>query len=182
MYMKSVYRIFVVTVLALACPMVADAAFSCGEGYVLVAHKDVDGIDAKECQKLWCRDLENGKMMGSGDRANNGYRDTGAPVELCDAQRNCIMCFGDRKWCSGTEVGYWDAKLGIYTRGDSETYMSYQKSGCFTWRLEKPECANGETAILQGGAWVCAQSKEDAGTIRKSAIRRTGTVLRRMIR
>lgn len=182
--MKYISGIFVVVLCLLAVVPAADAAFSCGDGYVLVSHKDIDGIDAQECQKLWCRDLETGKMMGSGNRANNGYRDTGYPVELCDATRNCIMCFGERRWCSGVDAGQWNPEYGAYTRGgaDNATFQSYQKSGCFTWRLEKPECGDGKTAVLQDGEWVCAVAKAAPDAARKSAIRRTGTVLRRMIR
>ncbi len=182
--MKYISGIFVLCAVVLGAVPTANAAFSCGDGYVLASHKDIEGIDAKECQKLWCRDLETGKMMGKGDRANNGYRDTGAPVELCDAKNNCIMCFGERRWCSGTEAGVWNPDVGGYTRGggDVTTFQSYQKSGCFTWRLEKPECEDGKTAVLQNGEWVCATGKAAPDAARKSAIRRTGTIIRRMIR
>ncbi len=186
--MKYISGIFVLTLVLVtsmpAARAVVEMQFTCGEGYILADHKDVEGIDAKQCQKLWCRDLETGKMMGSGDRPNNGYRDTGVPVELCDAERNCIMCFGERRWCSGVEAGAWNPEYGAYTRGggDTATYQSYQKAGCFTWRLEKPECSDGTVAILQDGEWVCAVSKTTVDDTRKSAIRRTGTVIRRMIR
>ena len=55
--------------------------FQCGPGYVLESHKDIDGIDAKECQKLWCRDLETGKVMGKGKNPASGYKSTSAPME-----------------------------------------------------------------------------------------------------
>ena len=93
----------------------ADKFTSCGPGYILVSHSDIDGIDAAECQKLWCRDLENGKSMGNGDRANSGYKETSYPMELCDANNNCVECFGDRRWCSGETPGYWNPEYGAYT-------------------------------------------------------------------
>ncbi len=182
--MKSISKVFVFALGLLAVMPAANAAFSCGEGYVLTSHKDVEGIDAQQCQKVWCRDLETGKMMGSGDRANSGYRDAGAPVELCDVEQNCVMCFGERRWCSGVEAGVWNAEYGAYTRAgaDNATFQSYQKSGCFTWRLEKPECEEGKVAVLQNGEWICAVGQTAPDAARKSAIRRTGTVIRRMIR
>lgn len=163
----------------------ADEKFlSCGPGYVLVAKSKVDGINMAECQKLWCRDLENGKTMGADDKAASGYKTTGGPIELCDAKNNCIECFGDRKWCSGEPAGIWNPEYGAYTRGggDTVTYISYQKSDCFSWRLEKPDCANGEQAILKNGEWVCVTSTSGSSVgTRESAVRRTGTI-RRVIR
>lgn len=164
----------------------AHAAFtSCGPGYILVPHNKIDGINASECQKLWCRDLENGKSMGTDKTAANGYKSTNAPMELCDASGNCVECFGDRKWCGGEPAGIWNPEYGAYTRGggDNATYQSYQKGSCFGWRLEKPECENGETAILRNGEWVCATSTggDAAAVSKKSSVRRTGT-LRRVIR
>lgn len=162
----------------------SDKLTSCGPGYILVSHSDIDGIDAAECQKLWCRDLENGKSMGSGKGAASGYKTTAGPVELCDAKNNCIECFGDRKWCSGEPAGIWNPEYGAYTRSgaDSSTYTSYQKGSCFAWRLEKPECPDGQSAILQGDEWVCATSSGTTTGSRESSIRRTGTTLRRSIR
>ncbi len=162
----------------------ANAAFtSCGAGYILASHAKIDGIDAAECQKLWCRDLENGKKMGSKNSPNSGYRATNAPVELCDANGNCIECFGERKWCSGEPNGVWNPEYGAYTRGgaDNATYISYQKGSCFAWRLEKPNCPDGETAILRNGEWVCATATGGGDASRASSVRRTGT-LRRVIR
>ena len=120
--------------LVLVCMTIPAFAGDCGPGYVLVDHAKIDGMNVKECQKLWCRDLETGKNMGAGNSAANGYVATANPNELCDADRNCIECFGDRKWCSGAQVGVWNPEYGAYTRGgnDSATYNSVQKSGCFT--------------------------------------------------
>lgn len=163
----------------------ADAAkfTSCGPGYILVSHSDIDGIDAAECQKLWCRDLENGKSMGSGNKAASGYKETSYPMELCDANNTCIECFGDRKWCSGEPAGIWNPEYGAYTRGgaDNATYQSYQSGSCFKWRLEKPDCPDGETAILRNGQWTCATASKTTVGGRESSVRRTGT-LRRIIR
>lgn len=156
---------------------------SCGPGYILSAHAKIDGINAAECQKLWCRDLENGKSMGNGKNAASGYKTTATPVELCDAENNCIECFGDRKWCSGEPAGVWNPEYGAYTRGgdDNATYTSYQKGSCFAWRLGKPDCPDGQTAISQNGRWVCATAANTTEGGRASSVRRTGT-LRRMIR
>lgn len=184
--MKKFFYLF----LLVACVLLVGNAvsstektLSCGPGYVLVSHKDVDGIQAVECQKLWCRDLENGKSMGASNGAASGYKTTSYPIELCDAENNCIECFGDRKWCSGEPVGIWNPEYGAYTRGgtDNANYISYQKGSCFAWRLEKPECEDGETAILQDGEWVCAVAVGTETSIRETSVRRTGT-LRRPIR
>ena len=157
---------------------VAWADFSCGAGYVLEKRKDIDGIPAAECQKLWCRDLETGKVMGRGDVANSGYQTTSAPVELCDAKGNCVECWGQRRWCAGNVRGEWNPEYGAYTRGgDSATYKSYQKGGCFAWRLQKPDCPSGQVAILQNDEWVCAVASGDGmGGQRMPSIRRTGAV------
>ncbi len=173
-----------VILLALFClgPVLAagGAEFSCGEGYVLEKTKKTDGIDTYECQKLWCRDLETGRSMGSGAAPAAGYVATASANELCDASGNCVMCWGDRKWCAGAVAGVWNPEYGAYTRGgaDNTTYLSYQKAGCFTWRLEAPECGQGEIAMLQDGEWVCAVAQENPEAMRKSTIRRTGQIRR----
>lgn len=163
----------------------ADEKFlSCGPGFILSAKSKTDGINISECQKLWCRDLENGKTMGNNNSASSGYKTTGAPIELCDANNNCIECFGDRKWCGGEPAGIWNPEYGAYTRGggDTATYISYQKGDCFSWRLEKPDCENGEQAILKNGEWICVTSSSGSSVgTRPSAVRRTGTI-RRTIR
>lgn len=172
-----VLSIFVVPGVAVAAP--GDAFKSCGAGWVLGTHKDVDGIDAAECKKLWCRDLENGKVMGSGNAPAAGYRATSNYVTMEDADGNTIDCWGERKWCAGETPGVWNPEYGAYTRGgDNTTYLSYQKGSCFAWRLEKPSCGEGETAVLQKGQWVCATSSGAAVGTRAAAVRRTGTVRR----
>ncbi len=165
----------------------ADAAAfkSCGAGYVLVTSRDkMDGILTAECQKLWCRDLENGKSMGADNRAASGYQMTASMHELCDVNGKCIECWGERKWCGGETPGAWNPEYGAYTRGgDNATYQSYQKGGCFAWRLEKKtDCPDGQTAVLEDGKWVCATPKTPVGSASKSSIRRTGTTIRRIMR
>ena len=177
-------RILFFGVLSMLLPLVANAGFtSCGPGYVLVeSKKKIDDIPSAECQKLWCMDLETGKMMGSGDRANSGYQMSVGPIDLCDVNNECVTCWGERKWCGGEVRGDWNPEYGAYTRGgDNDTYQSYQKGSCFAWRLEKPECEDGQTAILQDGKWVCAVADKQAEVGRASAVRRTGT-MRRILR
>ena len=159
----------------------ADAGFtSCGPAYILTeSRQKIDGIPAAECQKLWCRDLETGKMMGAGDKPNSGYQSTNVTTELCDANGKCVECWGARKWCSGEVVGTWNPEYGAYTRGGyNNTYQSYQKGSCFAWRLEKPDCADGMTAVLKDGDWVCTVPGAATTAGRASAIRRTGAVRR----
>ncbi|MBQ2005554.1 MAG: hypothetical protein II219_01975 [Alphaproteobacteria bacterium] len=154
------------------------ADLSCGTGYVLVDSREkIDGIPVAECQKLWCVDLETGRKMGDGAKANSGYIDTSDIVKLCDNDKNCIECWGDRRWCAGEVAGEWNPKYGAYTRRgeDNATYESYQKGNCFVWRLEKPDCAAGEIAILQDDKWVCTTMDIGTGVSRESGIRRTST-------
>ena len=155
---------------------------SCGDGYVLVGTKNkLDGVvPVSECQKLWCVDLENGNKMGSGSKANNGYIDTMDIMTLCDNEKNCIKCWGDRRWCAGEVPGEWNPQYGAYTRrGDNNsTYESYQKGNCFAWRLEKPDCEAGLIAILQDDQWVCATMDGNSGISRESSVRRTSGVRR----
>ena len=175
--MTKIFRSLFFCVCAMLClPVFSAWAFSCGDGYVLTSHARVDGINTMACEKLWCRDLETGDFMGNGNTVTNGYRATDEPVELSDGRGNSIMCFGDRKWCAGEKAGEWNPEFGIYTRGgaDSTTYKSFKKGGCWTWRLEKPNCADGMTAILQDDEWTCVREVAPAGAGRASTIRRTG--------
>lgn len=162
----------------------ADEKFlSCGEGYIVVPNGKIDGIESMECQKLWCRDLENGRVMGSGDRANTGYRATSSPYPgVEDSKGNQIACFGDRKWCSNNDAGVWNPEYGAYTKrgADSNVYLSTQRGDCFAWLMQKPVCSGqGEVAIMTDGEWVCAVAEQSTEAIRKSSIRRTGTIRRR---
>ena len=174
-------RTFIFVICAMLLPVAGQAGFtSCGAGYVLVeGRQKIDGIPVAECQKLWCRDLENGKVMGVGNKPNSGYQATDSAMELCDAAGNCVDCWGARKWCAGEARGEWNPEYGAYTRGgDNATYLSYQRGTCFAWRLEKPECESGETAVLKDGRWVCATSSGSTEAGRASGIRRTGTMRR----
>jgi len=159
----------------------AGNSFSCGDGYIKVSHSKVDGMETWECQKLWCRDLETNKPMGSGDRAASGYVATTRAMPLEDWTGKSITCFGDRKWCSGEVAGEWNKDVGGYTRrGDGSTsYKSFQRSGCFAWRLEKPNCKDGEIAILQNNKWKCVEEYMSPNAGRAATIRRTGAVRRK---
>ena len=105
------------------CASNAADELSCGAGYVLVDKKGtIDEISLSECQKLWCVDLETGKKMGVGTKANSGYKDSMDVVELCDNDKNCIKCWGERRWCAGEVAGEWNPKYGAYTRhGEDNT-------------------------------------------------------------
>ena len=117
--------------------------------------------------------------MRDGDNAHGGYKATSFSSELCDAENNCVECWGERKWCGGEVVGEWNPKYGAYTRGgDNATYQSYQKGTCFAWRLEKPDCDDGMSAILQNGKWVCVKESNKGEAARASTMRRTGTIKR----
>ncbi|MDR2413146.1 MAG: hypothetical protein LBD50_02955 [Rickettsiales bacterium] len=181
--MKKVF-IFLFLFTAVGAHAAGEKFLSCGQGYILdSSSKKTDGVNTFECQKLWCRDLETGKSMGSGNTAASGYKADSATVRLCDAENNCAECFGDRKWCSGDPAGIWNPEYGAYTRGgdDNATYISYQKGNCFSWRLEQANCPSGETALLRDGEWVCVKPGETSIGSRGSSIRRTGT-FRRIIR
>ena len=156
----------------------ADNGFSCGDGYVLVQHSKIDGIETWECQKLWCHDLETNKPMGNGNRAASGYVETARPMELTDWTGKSITCFGDRKWCSGEPNGQWNADIGGYTRAgdDSLIYKSFQKGGCFAWRLEKPDCDAGMVAVLKNNKWECVTEYVSPNVGRAASVRRTGTI------
>lgn len=170
--MKKFFIFFIGSLL----PLVSHGAFSCGDGYALVESKRVDGIDAFQCQRVWCMDLEAGAYMGSGDRANSGYSDTREPYELCDNAGNCVMCFGERRWCSGEQPGEWRPEYGAYVRGDGTAYQSYKKGSCFGWRLEKPNCPDGQIAILDGGNYICGVRDVSVDQHKASSVRRTTSV------
>lgn len=181
--MKRFFYTFIFVCFGFNCAFAEDFV-SCGPGYILVDSGKKDGIDFFECQKLWCRDLENGKYMGSGDNANSGYKDTIAPVELYDNDGNRVECFGERRWCAGETIGVWRPEYGAYTKGGSDdtSYYSYQKGSCFAWRIEQPSCPEGQTAVFQDGEWKCLSSVGSTEAGRESSVRRTGTLRRAIIR
>jgi hypothetical protein len=157
---------------------VAAVAVTCGDGYVLVDTRRENGIQMAECQKLWCMDLENGKSMGRDERANSGYDMTKSPVEMCVGS-DCIYCFGTRVWCNGEAVGRWSAQDGAWVRGGGDNWRSTQRGSCFAWTTQKPECENGQVAMMVAGRWTCAEPQKIDNTLRNSTIRRTGTIMRR---
>lgn len=176
---KRIFCTFLLFVMSVCTAGAGD--MSCGDGYVLAETREkIDGVAVYECQKLWCVDLENGKKMGNGAKANVGYTMTMDTVKLCDNDKNCVECWGDRKWCAGEAPGYWNPKYGAYTRNgdDNATYESYQKGSCFAWRLEKPQCENGQTAILRDNEWICTTVDAGSGGARGSSVRRTGSLRR----
>ncbi len=162
---------------------VAHAEFTCGPGYVLVNHAKVDGINAAECQKLWCMDLENGKMMGRATSAYSGYKSTSAPNLLeVSGEKQTVLCWGERKWCPGQPAGTWDRDAGRYVRiSADEAYESYQNGSCFSWRLKDNPCSPGQDAKLVDGVWKCMDKAETETQVRGSAIRRTSAP-RRILR
>ena len=178
--MKTIISFF--TGLLVMCSVVpgfaANDFSTCGAGYVLASRAKIDGINARECVKLWCRDLETNKPMGVGARAAAGYVDRLS--EVTDG-RDTIECFGVRRWCTGDVAGVWAPEYGAYVRGgdDGSTYKSVLNGNCFTWRLEKPECPAGQAALLRDGEWLCVTATTGGvNNIQKSSVRRTGTMHR----
>ena len=176
-------KIFASLLIALAGVCAANAAeLSCGAGYVLVeSRQTLDGVvKVAECQRLWCVDLETGRKMGVDNKPNSGYIMSVGTVEVCDDDKNCVECWGERRWCAGEAHGEWNPKYGAYTRNgdDNATYESYQKGSCFAWSLEKPQCEAGLVAILQDNEWVCVSVDGASGVSRESAVRRTGSMRR----
>lgn len=161
-----------------ACMWDAGAALtSCGSGYVLASHDKIDGVNAAECVKLWCYDLETGDVMGRGDTPANGYKMTTVTQKLYDVKGNSVECWGDRKWCGGEEVGIWNPEYGAYTKGgaDSAAHISYRKGGCFGWKAGKPACGVGKSAIWDGTEFVCADRVDNASAMKESTVRRPGS-------
>lgn len=177
-------RMFILFLMLFVGNAFAASDFACGPGYVLTDHKKIDGLSAAECQKLWCVDLETGKPMGRGNTPNSGYKATSYPVELSVGTQK-VTCWGERKWCAGQVQGEWDSQHGLYVRGtynSDSAYESYQKGGCFTWRLEEHNCPSGTTAFLNDdGTWDCREQKKTLEQVRGAAIRRTSAP-RRLIK
>ncbi len=173
-----IYFIFTMCLLPYAVSAADDKLVSCGAGYILEKGDQISGIDSYECKKLWCMDLENGKIMGTGDKASSGYVATKNPVILESIDGKKIECFGTRKWCSGQTTGEFNIEYGAYTKkgDDSNAYVSQQKGDCFVWSVEKPVCNSGESVVMTDGKWVCAKVSLDNESIRKSSVRRIGTI------
>lgn len=182
--MSHMRRMFFIFLMLFVGNAFAATDFTCGPGYVLGDHKNIDGLDAVECQKLWCVDLETGKPMGRGNNPNSGYKMTSQAMELTVGART-VTCWGERKWCAGQTPGEWDPEHGIYVRGvynPDSAYESYQKGGCFSWRLGAHNCPAGQTAFLgPDGVWDCRAEQKNVEQVRDSAIRRSSAP-RRIIR
>jgi hypothetical protein len=150
----------------------------CGEGYVLANTGARDGVPAKECKKLWCRDLENNKAMGRENTAAAGYMSTPSTEEIFDSQGRSVKCFGKRKWCA--DSGAFDPDQGIYVKsGNAALYRGVLSGNCYKWQLHNHTCGPNEVAINDGDSWVCLNqsSSGDAAraAIKARAIRRTST-------
>ena len=179
-------NLFVFVLMCVPCVALADFA-SCGRGYVLASHAKIDGIDAVECQKLWCRDLETNRDMGAGNNAARGYRATDSYNPICDATGRCVDCWGERVWCKGADVGVWNPEYGAYTRtgADNASYTSYLNGSCWTWRLGRPNCADGQVAIedKETHEWKCLDKVSGgAESALKSSKRRTGSIRRMLMK
>ena len=157
-------------VCALAPANASGGSFAnCGSGWVLADNNKLEGINSQKCEKLWCRDLELNKLMGSGSSAASGYVATSQPVLMESADGKSIGCFGDRKWCAGEVAGRWNPEYGAYTRRgeDSASFVSIQKGDCFAWQtgnLGDVGCASGKIPILINGRWSCSSQKTGAAT------------------
>lgn len=176
-YMKRVLFLFVLLFVS-----AGHAEFTCGPGYVLAKHSDIDGIDAVECQKLWCMDLETGKMMGRAGAVYAGYKATSGVQMLEVSKKDPVYCWGTRKWCAGQPEGRWDMDSGRYVRTSADdAYESYLNGSCFSWRLKDNPCSSGQDAKLVDGVWECMEKEISEKQIRGSAIRRTSAP-RRILR
>ncbi|MDR2770221.1 MAG: hypothetical protein LBB08_02105 [Rickettsiales bacterium] len=157
----------------------------CGPGYTIASEKSVYGIPVSKCNKIWCRDLENGKPMGRGDSANSGYEDTkSGPEDLCDNKGNCVPCFGKRKWCSGETPAEFDPELGIYAKNgaDGRFYRGSLKNNCYEWKIQNLRCAEGKKASFVGGEWKCLGQGPEASiaaraAVKTQAVRRTAGII-----
>ena len=157
--------------------------FDCGPGWVVQSAKNRDGISAMECKRLYCRDLENGKAMGTEARMNNGYHKETELTHLEDNEGNSISCFGQRKWCVGQVEGVFDPDFGMYVRGgDGNAYRGILKGDCWEWQPTNHSCRLGETPKMDPvtGTWVCIDVRMGLDTrsaIKARATRRTSGML-----
>ena len=154
----------------------------CGIGFVRASVPNRNGITTVECRRLWCRDLENGRLMGRDATPNNGYENTTGTVELYDGEGNYIHCFGRRRWCPGEITGTWDADLGSFTRAGASPglWRSVLSGSCYRWQLQNHTCEPGQIAINNGTAWVCleptAGSDQGRAAVRTQTVRRSGVM------
>jgi hypothetical protein len=145
----------------------------CGAGWILKSATAIDGVKAEKCEKLWCRDLENGKSMGAGDKANTGYSATTNTIVVesldTEGQKKSIECFGERKWCAGETAGKWNPEYGAYTKKgeDSILFISVLRGDCFSWGATtsgEAGCKDGQTPVLVNGKWGCSIRKTGTTT------------------
>ena len=181
-------RIFLTLFSALALSSAASAAVSfvdCGAGYVKANGKNRDGIPTIECKKLFCRDLENGRVMGTEAGMAAGYENKGL-VFVEDNKGNGIECFGQRKWCNSVlpgQEGLFNAEYGIYTKGgeDGDAYRGVLRGNCFEWQTTGHSCRPGETAVIDKdtSSWICLTSGGVNGgrsAVKVRAARRTSVM------
>jgi hypothetical protein len=143
----------------------------CGTGWIVASSTSIDGVKSEKCEKLWCRDLETGKAMGAGNKANVGYVTTTKPIAVesldLDNKTKSIECFGARKWCSGETAGEWNPEYGAYTKKgeDSILFMAVLRGDCFSWGTTtsgEAGCKDGQTPVLINGKWGCSVRKSGA--------------------
>ena len=154
----------------------ADKFADCGAGYIVISAGNRDGIPTVECKKLWCRDLENGKIMGKENTAASGYESTPGPdISESSIGNDEVYCFGKRKWCAAQ--GAFDPVYGGYVmNGDTPGHHVAVLSGnCYKWQLQNPGCKEDEVAINNGTSWTCLKPGSGAdgrSAIKSKAIRR----------
>jgi hypothetical protein len=169
---------------------IADSV-DCGPAYVRESVKSIEGIATVQCKKLWCRDLENGRLMGKDNSPNSGYK-VGQSYSFVYDNEERIDCFGERKWCDNypkntkNEEGKWNPGLGIYTKGLSggALWRGVLGPDCYYWQEQKHRCdsSKGEVAIHNGTSWSCVVQAESSGAFGKAAmkaraVRRTSGVV-----
>lgn len=164
------FALFLILSTLFCAPVHAEDAFvDCGPGWIMSDNGKLEGVTSVKCEKLWCRDLENGRSMGNGNTAASGYVATANPVVLEASDGTSIECFGDRKWCAGDVLGVWNPDYGAYTKrgDDSSNFTSAQNGDCFTWgpgSAVKTGCASGQIPVLVNGKWACSSQKTGKST------------------
>ncbi|MDR1027748.1 MAG: hypothetical protein LBL46_05015 [Rickettsiales bacterium] len=168
-----------ILIVAPLCLHAADERFvDCGPGFVMSAGKLIDGIPSVECKKLWCRDLETGKAMGTNNAAN-GYKDTARAGEVCDDKNNCVSCWGERKMCGGEDPAVFNADMGAYTKRGAavKDFVGFQSGSCWKWRVAGHDCPAGKIAMLVDGEYRCLDQSTNTDAARaatkKKAVKRT---------
>jgi len=191
MKIKSTLFFAFVVALAADCFAAGDQFVDCGPGFVIENVKNMDGIPTVRCKRLWCRDLENGRVMGKDDGApNNGYEakdGNGKWIRsiVGDGYGDAIECFGRRRWCAGNAPGDFDYDLGIWTKtAGNALYRGVLKGDCYYWQMQGHACdaSKGEIAIHNGTSWACVSQADPTNPFGRSAakaraVRRTSGVV-----